>query len=259
MKITIVIPAKNEQDYIGKLLDSLVAQTRQPDEIIVINSHCTDKTGEVVMSYKKTLNISFVDEVEPEDKSKMIQPGVWHSSCARNYAPKIMKGELFYTIDADVILPANNLSEVEKTARKFDIVTMPSRMLSKKAGIRIGSRLMNVYVRIMRHTPWTIGFSCFAVKKKILDKLQFDPTLAKAEDFDFITRAHKQLGAKVGYAHNTFFSTSDRRYAGNKGEVWRGFVTELYRLTHRMRVDKKLFDYDMGGDVDNSTKEKIKR
>lgn len=60
LTLTIVIPAYNEQDYIGACLEAIAAQTEPPDEVIVVDNDSTDSTAKVVSSYSfaKLLNES---------------------------------------------------------------------------------------------------------------------------------------------------------------------------------------------------------
>lgn len=51
MTISVVIPAYNIGEYIGRAIDSVLAQTHKPDEIIVVNDGSTDNTAEVIQSY----------------------------------------------------------------------------------------------------------------------------------------------------------------------------------------------------------------
>src|SRR5437764_1091468 len=50
-KISVVIPAFNEEAYIGKCLDAIQRQTFQDFEIIVVDNNCTDKTAEIAKKY----------------------------------------------------------------------------------------------------------------------------------------------------------------------------------------------------------------
>ena len=47
MTISVVVCAHNEERYIAACLHSLLAQTRLPDEILVINNASGDRTGEI--------------------------------------------------------------------------------------------------------------------------------------------------------------------------------------------------------------------
>ena len=53
MKIYIVIPAHNEEDNIGKALQSLVNQQLKPTRLIVVNDNSTDQTSEIVNGFQK--------------------------------------------------------------------------------------------------------------------------------------------------------------------------------------------------------------
>jgi glycosyltransferase involved in cell wall biosynthesis len=51
MQISVIIPARNEEDSIRTLLDGLLSQTLQPAEIIVTDGGSTDATAEIVSAY----------------------------------------------------------------------------------------------------------------------------------------------------------------------------------------------------------------
>jgi glycosyltransferase involved in cell wall biosynthesis len=51
--ITTVIPVFNGAQYILETLDSLAAQTRRPDRVVVVDDCSTDKTEQIVRNYKK--------------------------------------------------------------------------------------------------------------------------------------------------------------------------------------------------------------
>lgn len=53
MKISVIIPVRNEEDSIRVLLDSLLNQTLKPDEIIVTDGGSTDATAEIISEYVK--------------------------------------------------------------------------------------------------------------------------------------------------------------------------------------------------------------
>jgi glycosyltransferase involved in cell wall biosynthesis len=63
MKISLVIPAKNEKTLIGPCLEAILAQTEYPNEVIVVDNASTDGTRAVVESFLlrfQNKNISLV-------------------------------------------------------------------------------------------------------------------------------------------------------------------------------------------------------
>jgi glycosyltransferase involved in cell wall biosynthesis len=59
-KLIAVIPVRNGAGLIGRALDSIAAQTMQPDRVVVQNNCSTDNTEAEVKAYKR-LNIEWVD------------------------------------------------------------------------------------------------------------------------------------------------------------------------------------------------------
>ena len=90
-KVSVIIPAYNEEKYIGKCLDSLLKQTYKDMEIIVIDDGSKDKTLEILKEYeKKYRNIRILTQ---EHKG----PGE-----ARNLGARKAKGEILVLVDADM-------------------------------------------------------------------------------------------------------------------------------------------------------------
>ena len=54
MKISVIIPVRNEAESIQTLLDGLLGQTRIPDEIVITDGGSTDSTREIIREYAKT-------------------------------------------------------------------------------------------------------------------------------------------------------------------------------------------------------------
>jgi len=53
VKYVLITPARNEERFIAKTLDSVVAQTLLPARWIIVNDGSTDRTAEIVESYAK--------------------------------------------------------------------------------------------------------------------------------------------------------------------------------------------------------------
>lgn len=88
--LSVVVPAFNEEDYIGPCLDALLNQTRPIDEIIVVDNASTDSTADIVDRYRAEFhNIRLVSESSP---------GVAH---ARNSGFDSARGSVIGRIDAD--------------------------------------------------------------------------------------------------------------------------------------------------------------
>jgi glycosyltransferase involved in cell wall biosynthesis len=61
MKVSVIVPVRDEEDSIRELLDSLVAQTRPPDEIVITDGGSTDATPEIIEDYgRKGLPVKLI-------------------------------------------------------------------------------------------------------------------------------------------------------------------------------------------------------
>jgi cellulose synthase/poly-beta-1,6-N-acetylglucosamine synthase-like glycosyltransferase len=103
--LSVIIPARNEQKNIGRLLHALAAQSYPQDffEVIVVDDFSTDNTGGLVQANP----LSNVTLIQPEtssyssSKKKAIEAGI-----------RKAKGELIVTTDADCLPPGNWLETV---------------------------------------------------------------------------------------------------------------------------------------------------
>ncbi len=103
MKLSFVIPAYNEEKYLGACLSSILEQIKQhPEtdfEVIVVNNASTDNTREVAQKFE---NVKIIDE----PNKGLVK--------ARNAGFKACTGELIANIDSDSILTPNWISRVLK-------------------------------------------------------------------------------------------------------------------------------------------------
>lgn len=118
--ISVVIPARNEENNIGNLLDSMIAQTYRNIEILVINDQSTDRTGEILEEYRKKDSRIRVYSTDPEKKL--------HINGKINALLQIMpeaRGEYILATDADTIHKADCISYAYSVmdAHSLDIIS----------------------------------------------------------------------------------------------------------------------------------------
>jgi glycosyltransferase involved in cell wall biosynthesis len=58
MTVSVIIPCLNEEKYVGKLLEGLIAQTSKANGVYVVDCHSTDKTVAVAQEFMKRLPLT---------------------------------------------------------------------------------------------------------------------------------------------------------------------------------------------------------
>lgn len=105
MKISIIIPAHNEEDVIKQCIDAVLNDRYQDKEIIVVNDGSLDRTEYIIHTY---------------DNIKLIDYHKSHSAAfARNAGAKQATGDLLIFIDADVIISDGFLSKVAADYKQY--------------------------------------------------------------------------------------------------------------------------------------------
>lgn len=95
--VTVIVPAYNARDTIGACIESLLNQTRRPDEVIVVDDCSREDTAQVALNYG-------VKVIKLEKNSG---PGV-----ARNIGAAAAAGEILAFTDSDCVAPADWLERI---------------------------------------------------------------------------------------------------------------------------------------------------
>lgn len=105
--LSVVIPVYNIENYLGKCLDSILAQTFQDYEVIVVNDGSTDRTADVC------------DEYAAKDaRIRIIHKENEGVSVARNTGIEVASGEYFLFFDGDDFMEPYTMEELYKVAKE---------------------------------------------------------------------------------------------------------------------------------------------
>jgi glycosyltransferase involved in cell wall biosynthesis len=232
LSISVIVCAHNEARYLPACLHSLLAQTRRPDDILVVNNASTDETRAVA------LQIPHVRVVDEPRKGLVI---------ARETGRLASTGDVLVYVDADCRAPLTWLERIEARfasdptllalsgpyryydwdwwgrllIRAYDFTLAPATQVLVKYLLRIGTVFYG---------------GNFAVRREALERIGgFDTSIEFHGEDTNLGRRLFAVG-KVGLFHDCFLHTSARRYvAMGKGTVIRlyvrNFTSEL--LHHR--------------------------
>ncbi len=238
--ISVIIPTKNEEDFLPRLLGSIKKQTLNPLEIIVADNFSTDRTPEIAR----------------ESGALLVEGGLL--AAGRNNGAKIAKGDILIFCDADDILPKDTFLETAVNlfnSQGLDAATSTVRLdnESQKSFVarfyfftwNFGLRASNIFNRFLAG-----GGPFFICTRQAFEKVKgFTEKMVYGEDVDFANKCMKN-GLKFKILPLGIV-TSGRRYKGLiknicsiTGNLMFGLLMAL-KLTHNEKIValvRKIYD-----------------
>ena len=223
--VSVIIPAYNEESSIERTIDSVLHQTRKPEEIIVIDDHSTDATGKLAEKMG----------------ARVLRPpkNTGSKAKAQNYALPHVKTDLTVAIDADTALHENALEEMMEVMKKNDVAAASGFVLPGKID-SVWERgrfieYMFAFTFYKEIQEWygkpLISSGCFSIyRTDLLKKYGGWPTRTLAEDMD-LTWTYYSKGEKVKFVGEAFcypLEPHDLTFLGKQLKRWsHGFIQNV--------------------------------
>ena len=202
MKITVIIPAYNEEKYLPKTIASLGQLDRKPDEIIIVDGASTDKTAEV--SRKAGAKVLVVPH-----------RGI---GFARQQGLKSATGDIVAFTDADTVVPKNWLVKIEQALTGtgvtgvFGTFRVPDGWWPYRYYVNYVQPLLN-QVYLWFGVPMAPGQNIAFWRQTGLDAGGFPEDYEIAEDIEMARRLMRK--GRVIFRPDLVVTSSGRR--GNEG------------------------------------------
>jgi glycosyltransferase involved in cell wall biosynthesis len=238
LTLSVIIPAHNEEQFIGGLLDSLLMQSRLPDEIVVVCDSCTDNTRGVVEDYaRRTTGKGVVIHAEE---------GLYRDIAgSRNHGLIHSRGDILVCLDSDTALTPHGLEAIEHAVRKgYDYGSL--RLVPAEYPAHIwNSVVMTLWLATMNRTSqrqgWFYGTGVFFTRTLMDAVGPYDPNWGWAEDIELSER-FRAYGAKSTLITGECLYYSDRRFAE------RGYLREVLRrwkngMGHLRKMNQRQNDW----------------
>ena len=184
VKISVILPVFNEQDYISATLDSIINQDFTDFEVIIIDDGSTDNTLKVIE--EKFHNCPIPHKIIHQENN-----GV---SSARNKGISLACGEYIVFVDGDDYILTNHLSQLYNEGYDFSLIQMV-----KKEGEEIKNPHYYDYdeinakdfIKLELEMKIPFNFVQLSYKTDIVKKhnLKFRDDVTYGEDTDFALRA----------------------------------------------------------------------
>lgn len=185
LKVSVIVPVYNASQYIGKTLDSIIAQDFDSFEIIVIDDGSTDDSLEIINQC--------LDGCEmPHKVIHQENAGV---SVARNVGIEESKGDYLAFVDADDHISKNHLSSLYNGKTDFSLTLYAKEEGGKLTSLDTYSQdLISTYDFIKMELNMQITFNFFQLlyRSAIIkdNNIRFTSGTVYGEDTEF---AHKAL------------------------------------------------------------------
>lgn len=240
-RFTVIIPAYNAEAYLPDTLRSILAQTYNDWELVIVNDGSTDATGDIAAGF-----------AEQEPRIRVLTQPNGGCSSASNTAWRAARGEYVCILGADdLYLPAylETQSRFMDANPGFDIYTCNGIKFypdGATAPYFTDPRHQNVTEFVLddflESNP-VFGAAIF--KRSMVERLGgYREDLINAEDYDFWIRAVAS-GARV--LHNPVVLAHYRKHRGNKSgnaaAAARALVRILEALQDRPGLDASVRDH----------------
>lgn len=225
MKISVIIPAYNEEMFIGQAISALKKQDYPDYEIIVINNNSTDNTESVARSFGVTV-------VTETKKGTMAA-----CECGR----RIAQGDIIVRMDADCIPHKHWLTRGAKyfRDRSVSIVSGPYDYYDYNFFFRILSLTIqavfyvpiNIILRFLRFGGVSIGGNTFLRADKLKDIGGFNTKLEFYGDDTDLAKRMSSVG-KCVFSMRVRIPTSARRF--KKEGIIKLQLKYIYHFLYRL-------------------------
>lgn len=224
--VSIIIPCKNEERYIGQLLSDITDQYNLHDvRVIIADAYSTDNTLAIIHEYAQHLNI------------EVITGG--SVSVGRNNGAKLVTTPYILFLDADVrFFDTRAIFDSVQYMHQYDLdlITLSPKNYGTDIRASMLFYLFSMFNKIMtKFTPFAIG-AFFLTRKSVFDKLGGFPNKYDTSE-DYILS--KQYATKKFAIANHYFGQDERRFKklGYLGILW--YMTTNFFNRHNLQHFEK--------------------
>ena len=167
--VSVIVTTKNNEETLGICLQSIVKQSYQPLELIVVDNHSTDDTAEIAARYTQ--------HFFTKGPERCVQ---------RNYAVKKATGDFVLILDSDMKLDRDVVAACVKQAEEdLDIVGIV--IPEESYGIGFWAKCKQLERSFYQGVPWMEAARFF--DRETFNAIGgYDETLVSGEDWDVSQR-----------------------------------------------------------------------
>lgn len=228
--ISVIIPTYNREKTIIRSIKSILNQTYQDFELLIIDDGSTDRTREVVEAIK-------------DSRVKYLYQKNQGACVARNYGINCSKGSYIAFQDSDDLwLP----EKLEKQLKVFQNNKDVDIVCCKTSCVRLdGTKIYPMKdfqegIIDNMHGPIGISTQTIMIKKEVAQKVKFDPKVTRYQDLDFLLTAQKNFNI---YCMNEYLVERFHNVDSITNHPERAYNMELYFEKKYSEIFKRKNNY----------------
>ena len=236
-KVSIILPARNEEKFIGKCLESFVNQDYTNYEIMAIDDSSDDKTWEIIEKYAKKS-----DKVVPIKAAT--KPDGWMGknwACMEGF--KRASGDLLLFTDADTTYSKKvlSLAVAHLLSEKLDVLTVIPRLLCLDNITKITLPMLSTFLHSrysalnVNNPKKGIGYffgSFYIIKKEIYEKIgTHEKVKHEIIEDGALGKITKESGFRLKMVRGEHLL--DAVYSRSSQEMWNGLERLMVPLYHQ--------------------------
>lgn len=240
-KISIIIPTYNREKVIAKTLDSVLAQTFEDWECLVIDDHSTDSTWKALEEYTcKSPKI----RIFKNEKTK--------GACgARNTGLYKALGDYVIFFDCDDYMNPNMLESLyNKIKEGYDIVTCWTRIIDINTRKKIGAHKFiiegKIHYRLLSGEVY-VNTDCALIKRDNCIKIEgWDENCPSYQEWDFHLRLSKNASySTIQHEYVEYYVGSNDAISKNgiRAIMGRLYILKKYEHEFIRKAPLSLFKY----------------
>nr|WP_302660217.1 glycosyltransferase family 2 protein [uncultured Clostridium sp.] len=237
-KVSIIIPVYNSENYLDKCISSILKQTLNGIEIILVDDGSTDKSEVICKKYK-----------DSDNRVKFVRKKNGGVSSARNCGVSIAEGEFITFVDSDDYIESNMCEKLYTSAieNKCDVIFSGMKSVNNKVISYIFTDETKIYSKeeacklfFFDKEPFSPNYACGKlIKKTVCEKIKFREDIFLMEDALYCMELFLNCTSNIMFLNEYLYNYVQRSGSASK-HFNKKRITSYYALDELLNIARTM-------------------